>query len=65
MTFNQVVAHFGSQVAAARALKITKGALQFWRRDGVPPLRQLQLEELTKGRLRADKDVLIPRKRAA
>ena len=46
------IAHFGTQVALAEALGIKSPSLASWG-DGVPELRQLQLEALTDGVLRA------------
>jgi transcriptional repressor of cell division inhibition gene dicB len=52
-----VIKHFGSQVAVARALKIKAPSVADWGRH-VPPLRQLQIEKLTGGKLRADRAIL-------
>ena len=50
------ITRFGSQVALAGALGISKAAVNKWGYD-VPPLRQLQLQALTGGELRPDADV--------
>lgn len=57
MDMKQVVTYFGSQAAAARALGIRQASVSEWTRR-VPPLRQLQIERITQGRLRADPTIL-------
>ena len=49
--------HFGSQTALAQALDIRQASVAGWGKT-VPPLRQLQIQALTKGKLRADKAIL-------
>ena len=53
MTKDQAVAHFGTQVKLAEALGMSQGSISLW---GVAPpaLRQLQIEALSRGVLRAD-----------
>ena len=53
MTKDEAIAAFGTQAALADALGITQGSVSLWP-DKVPVLRQLQLEALTQGRLKAD-----------
>ncbi len=55
MTKDQAIAHFGTQEALARALDMTQGSVSLWR-DYPPPMRQLQLEALTKGALKSEPD---------
>jgi hypothetical protein len=52
MTKDEAVREFGTQVALGEALGINQNTVSSW--DKVPILRQLQLEALTKGRLKAD-----------
>ena len=52
MTKDEVITHFGSQAAAAEALGIKQPSVANWR-DPLPELRQLELERLTRGALRA------------
>lgn len=52
MTKDQVLAHFGSQPAVARALGMSQPSVSNWE-DPLPPLRQLEIERLTGGLLRA------------
>jgi transcriptional repressor of cell division inhibition gene dicB len=51
------VDHFGNQAALARALGIKQQSVQDWGED-VPPLRQLQIEKITDGALKADPSIL-------
>ena len=53
MTKDEAIAEFGTQVKLAAALGMSQGSVSLW---GVypPELRQLQIEALTGGRLRAE-----------
>lgn len=63
MKFNQLIDHFGSQVAAADALGVTQPTLSNWKKRGrIPHLQQLRIEHLTKGKLRASPEILKARK---
>lgn len=53
MTKEQAIAHFGSVTAVAKALGIAQPSVSEW--VEIPPLRQLELERITKGALRADR----------
>ena len=52
-----VIEYFGSQAELARALSIKPPSIAGWG-EIVPPLRQLQIEALTGGKLRADDSIL-------
>ena len=52
MTKDDAISEFGTQVALSEALGITQGTVSSWGK--VPILRQLQIEALTGGRLKAD-----------
>lgn len=52
MTKDQVLAHFGGQTATAKALGVSQPSVSAWR-DPLPELRQLEVERLTGGKLRA------------
>jgi hypothetical protein len=57
-----VLNHYKKQRLAASALGIAQASIAKWLKKGsVPELRQLQLEALTGGALKADKGIL-PRK---
>ena len=53
MTKTQAVEHFRTQVLLAQALGLSQGSISLWG-DSPPLLRQLQLEALTDGALKAD-----------
>ena len=55
MTYDDILKHFGTQVAAAESLGIFQSNVSDWKaRGSIPELRQLQLEALTAGTLKAD-----------
>jgi hypothetical protein len=56
MDATQIIQHFGSGPKAAAAIGLkSASALYQWRRSGrVPELRQVQVEHLTGGQLKAD-----------
>lgn len=64
MRTKDVISHFGSQAAVARALGIAQPSVANWP-ETPPPLRQLQIERLTGGKLRADPKILAAPARAA
>lgn len=45
----------GTQAALAKALGMSQGSVSLWG-DYPPPLRQLQIEAMTSGELRAESD---------
>lgn len=53
MTKTEILDHFGGAVATARALGITQPSVTHWDEDAVPALRQLEIERITCGALRA------------
>jgi molybdenum-dependent DNA-binding transcriptional regulator ModE len=52
MTQTQAIEHFGSVSALAKALNVTYEAVRQW--NGVPELRQYQIERITLGALKAE-----------
>lgn len=59
MNFDQLIAHFGSQVAAAHAIGVTQPTLSNWKKRGrIPHLQQLRIEHVTKGKLKAHPEIL-------
>ena len=55
MTYEQLIAKFRTQARAAEAIGVTKGAVSHWKKAGyIPYLRQLQIQKVTRGRLKAD-----------
>lgn len=57
MKTDKAIEHAGSPKALADLLGITPSAISQWG-DEVPPGRQIQLERLTGGKLKADPDCL-------
>lgn len=54
MKIDDVIAHFGSQVAAADALGVQQPTISNWKTRGrIPHIQQLKIELLTKGKLKA------------
>jgi DNA-binding transcriptional regulator YdaS (Cro superfamily) len=51
-----MVTRYGSQAELARALGVSRAAVNAWGED-VPPLRQLQLQAITNGEIQPDADV--------
>ena len=59
MTKDQAITYFGTQVALAEALGIGQSSISEW--DKYPPeLRQIQLQTITHGKLRAEPECFIP-----
>jgi DNA-binding transcriptional regulator YdaS (Cro superfamily) len=54
MEFREAIELFGSQTNMAQSLGVSRQATTKWRRDGIPPLRQYQIESLSKGSLKAE-----------
>lgn len=50
---NDIYEHFGSKSALARALGVDRAAVTQWAREGVPPLRAIQIEAMTHGLFKA------------
>lgn len=55
MTYDQLIEHYRSQAAAARALGIKPPSVAEWKEDGIPLPRQAQYELDTGGKLKADR----------
>lgn len=65
MTFEDLIEHFGSQAEAARAIGVTRGRVWQWRLEGIPTLRQFQIERITGGALVASSDLMASSDAAA
>ena len=55
MTKDQAIQHFGTQAKLADALGMTQGSVSLWK-EYPPELRQLQIESITAGALKAEPD---------
>jgi len=63
MKYTDVIGHYKTQQSVAQALNINQASIAKWAKTkAVPHLRQLQLESLTGGALKADKDILPSKK---
>jgi len=54
MTHSDLIGYYGNGAQAARALGVTRQAVNNWRKSGVPLGVQYQAELATQGALRAD-----------
>jgi hypothetical protein len=54
MTYQDLIAHYGTQQAAAAAIGMSQSTVSDWGTKGIPYLRQVQYQEITRGRLKAD-----------
>lgn len=55
MTYDQLIAYYGSQAAAARALGLKPPSVQEWKEKGIPEPRQAQYELDSNGELKAER----------
>lgn len=60
MTTDDAVKHYGTQQKLADALGIKQGSVAGWG-EFPPALRQLQLQQITKGKLKAEPGLLSVR----
>ena len=52
----EIIAHYGTQQKVADALDVKQSNIAKWLKSGRPPyLRQLQVQILTKGKLKAER----------
>lgn len=65
MTLDQVFVYFGapSQEALAKQIGVSQGAISQWKKAGeIPVFRQIQIEMLTSGELKADRRAIFAAK---
>lgn len=54
MTVDKAIKHFRSKAELARVLQIEPSAVSHWvKKDEIPAKRQLQIQKITKGKLKA------------
>jgi len=58
MTFAQLIKHFKTPVAVAKALGVTQPAVSNWQTRGIPAMQQVKINKVTKGALKIDKGIL-------
>jgi DNA-binding transcriptional regulator YdaS (Cro superfamily) len=64
MTTEQAISHYGTQTKLATALGIKQGSVSDWG-EYPPAIRQLQLQRITNGRLKAEPGLLSVKKKHA
>lgn len=55
MSHDELIEHYGSQAAAARAIGVKPPSVAEWKEKGIPLPRQAQYELDTGGKLKADR----------
>lgn len=58
MTFIELIGHFGTVQKAAVALGKSRPTIYDWRDKGIPDERQLEIQKMTKGALKADRAIV-------
>lgn len=64
MTKDSAVQYFGTQAELAKALNIKQASISGWG-EYPPDIRQIQLQTITRGKLRAEPACFIPQKAQA
>lgn len=64
MKTQDAISHFGTQTALAKALGITQPTVAEWG-EYPPPLRQLQIQQVTVGKLQAEPNVFATKSAVA
>lgn len=54
MTYEELIAHYGTQKAAGDVLGVSQPSVADWQKGGIPLPRQAQYELLSKGALKAE-----------
>lgn len=57
MNFNELISFYGTQVAAAKKLGVTKAAVNQWKDTGIPEVRQYQIAMLSGHVLKVDEKI--------
>ena len=55
MTYDDILRVYKTQQKAAEALGISQPTISGWKRNGIPELRQFQIQAITRGRLKAER----------
>lgn len=53
MRYDDIIKHFGGVTQAAKALGMTRQAVYNWRTQPIPYPRQLLIQQVSRGRLKA------------
>lgn len=59
-----LITHFKTKTRAAKELGISRETLRLWGKNGIPPVRALKIERLTRGKFTADAIIQESRRRA-
>jgi len=65
MEAQHAIEHYGTQQRLADALDVRQSNVSKWMKKGIPYLRQLQIQVLTKGKLKANKSQSAERNKVA
>lgn len=57
MSYDELIAHYGTQAAAARAIGVKPPSVDEWKEKGIPLPRQAQYELESNGKLIAERPV--------
>jgi DNA-binding transcriptional regulator YdaS (Cro superfamily) len=49
--YEMLHAIYGTQEAIAKAMKVDRTTVVFWKKSGIPPKRAAQVEKVTKGKV--------------
>lgn len=60
MKKSEIIEYFDNLSILARSLEIAPQAIYKWSEDSVPMLRQIQIQKLTRGKLKADMPEIKP-----
>lgn len=51
--FEQIIKHFGSRAELARCMGVDRAAVTQWAKDGLPPWRAIEIEQMSAGKFKA------------
>lgn len=60
---HELITHFKTKPLAAKALGVSMETLRLWGKNGIPPVRALKIEKLTRGKFTADAIIREARRR--
>lgn len=51
--FEKIIKHFGSRAELARLMGVDRAAVTQWAKDGLPPARAIEIEQMSVGKFKA------------
>jgi DNA-binding transcriptional regulator YdaS (Cro superfamily) len=54
MTTQDLIEYYGSKIKAAAALGVSLTTINNWEKKGIPHIKQLAIQTITKGKLKAE-----------